>query len=289
MTGFGTASELVDGCRYVAEVRAVNGRYFKCHIRLPEDLQGIESSLEEVASAFLDRGTVTVTIRISGGDMEAGAAVNQVAVEQYLKQLKPVAEAHGLAVQLSDVLPLPGAVTSEDEELKRTKALPVLQKLVESACQEVNSMRTREGEALRSELDGLLSEIRNGLDVIRERAPVVIELYEERLRQRMEAMLATVGATVKDEDLIREVAVFAEKSDIAEEISRLGGHIDHFQELVASESGEPAGRKLDFLSQEMLRETNTIGSKCLDSDVSRQTVLIKGAIDRLKEQVQNIR
>jgi len=289
MTGFGTASELVDGCRYVVEIRAVNGRYLKCHVRLPEELQGIETSLEEIASRLLDRGTVTITVRLGGGAMEPSAVINSEAVEHYLEQLRPLAEDKGLNLQFSDLLDLPGVVTTEDEELRRNKAAPSIQNLVKSACADLDGMRRREGEALQEELKGILDEIRSDLEVIRERAPIVVDLYEARLRQRMETLLSTVGSTVGTDDLVREVAVFAERSDIAEEISRLGGHLDHFHELLNSDSQEPVGRTLDFLAQEMLRETNTIGSKCLDGDVSRRIVVIKGAIDRIKEQVQNIR
>ena len=289
MTGFGTASELVDGCRYVVEIRAVNGRYLKCHVRLPEELQGIESGLEEIASKLLDRGSVTVTVRIGGAALEPVAVINPDAVKHYLGQLKPLAEGLGMEVQLADVLSLPGVFTSEDEEHRRNKANPVLQRLVKAACGDLDLMRRREGEALQSELTSILAEIRAALELVRERSPIVVNLYQERLRQRMETLLSTVGSTVGSEDLVREVAVFAERSDIAEEVSRLGGHLDHFQELMCSDSEEPVGRTLDFLAQEMLRETNTIGSKCLDSEVSRSTVLIKGAVDRLKEQVQNIR
>lgn len=289
MTGFGTASELVDGCRYAVEVRSVNGRYLKCHVRLPDELQGLEPGLEDIASKLLDRGTVTVTVRTSGSVMAAGGSIDQKAVEHYLDQLTPLADSRGLSLNLSDVLVLPGVVTNTDEELARTKAAPLLQRLVEAACHDLDMMRRREGEALQGEFSSILSEIRTALEIVRERSPVVVKLYEERLHQRMETLLSTVGSTVGSDDLVREVAVFAERSDIAEEVSRLSGHLDHFQELMSSDSEEPIGRTLDFLSQEMLRETNTIGSKCLDSEVSRRTVLIKGSIDRLKEQVQNIR
>ena len=103
----------------------------------------------------------------------------------------------------------------------------------------------------------------------------------------MEALLSDVGKEVNDADLLREVAVFAERADISEEISRLGGHLEQFRELVGSDNYDPIGRTLDFLAQEMLRESNTIASKCLDGDTSRRIVEIKGAVDRIKEQVQN--
>ena len=289
MTGFGTASDQVDGCRFVVEVRAVNGRYLKCHVRLPDEFQGLEQGLEEIVSKKLDRGTVTVTVRISGVDLSAPNAIDASAVERYLDQLIPLAEDRGLTVRLSDVLVLPGVITGVDEELKRNQAMPVLNNLVESACADLDGMRRREGGTLHRDLESILGEINSALKNVHERSPVVVKLYEDRLRQRMQTLLDSIGGTVSEEDLVREVAVFAERSDIAEEVTRLGGHLDHFQELISADSEDPIGRTLDFLAQEMLRETNTIGSKCLDGEVSRHIVLIKGSIDRLKEQVQNIR
>ena len=289
MTGFGTATETVDGCRFVIEARAVNGRYLKCHIRLPEEFQGLEQGLEEIVSRSLDRGTVTVTVRVTGSSLDSGGSLDAAALNRYIEQLKPVSEKHGLSIQIADMLELPGVLVAQVDDDTRGRVVEIMHRLLQQACDELDGMRCREGETLQHDLQGSLDEIRTALDFIRERSPVVVTLYEERLRQRMESLMSSVGATVADEDLVREVAIFAERSDIAEEIIRLGGHLDHFQELMNSDAGDPLGRTLDFLSQEMLRETNTIGSKCLDSEVSRRTVLIKGAIDRLKEQVQNVR
>ena len=289
MTGFGTATETVDGCRFVIEARAVNGRYLKCHIRLPEEFQGLEQGLEEIVSRSLDRGTVTVTVRVSGTSPDSGAVLDAHALDRYIEQIKPVSDKHGLSIQIADMLELPGVLIPQVDDESRGRVVAIMHALLQQACDELDVMRCREGETLQHDLQGSLDEIREALEFIRDRSPVVVKLYEERLRQRMESLLSTVGATVADEDVVREVAIFAERSDIAEEIIRLGGHLDHFQELMESEVGDPVGRTLDFLSQEMLRESNTIGSKCLDSDVSRRIVLIKGAIDRLKEQVQNVR
>ena len=289
MTGFGAATDTVDGCRFVVEMRAVNGRYLKCHIRLPEELQGLEQGMEEIVSNSLDRGTVTVNVRTSGASLDSGDSLDTNALERYLEQVKPISEKHGLTIQISDMLALPGVLVPNVDEGSRGKIAEIMHRLLKQACSDLDVMRCREGEILQTDLQGCLDEIRAALDFIRERAPVVVNLYEDRLRQRMESLLSSVDATVADEDVIREVAIFAERSDISEEIIRLSGHLDHFQELMVADAQDPVGRTLDFLSQEMLRETNTIGSKCLDSEVSRRIVLVKGAIDRLKEQVQNVR
>src|SRR5262245_19280053 len=134
----------------------------------------------------------------------------------------------------------------------------------------------------------LRASIAERLAGIAARAPQVVESYQARLRQRMESLLAEVGASVRDEDLLREVAVFAERSDIAEEIVRLGSHLEQFREIIDCDDREPSGRTLDFLAQEMLREANTIASKSSDAEISRRIVEIKGGIDRIKEQAANV-
>jgi uncharacterized protein (TIGR00255 family) len=126
------------------------------------------------------------------------------------------------------------------------------------------------------------------LAVIRDRAPQVVADYQSRLHERVNALLEELGRTIDPADLIKEVAIFAERSDIAEEVSRLSAHLDQFAELLSREDGKPVGRTLDFLTQEMLREANTIASKSGDAEISRSIVEVKGAIDRIKEQVQNL-
>ena len=149
-------------------------------------------------------------------------------------------------------------------------------------------MRSREGRTTHDQLHEHCRQIADRLTKVAQRAPVVVEHYQQRLQERINALLAESGSAIGQEDLIREVAVYAERSDISEEVSRLQGHLQQFAEILNAEKGEPAGRTLDFLSQEMLREANTIASKCLDIDISREIVQIKGAIDRIKEQVQNV-
>ena len=150
------------------------------------------------------------------------------------------------------------------------------------------AMRSREGIALHDDLAGHLDFIAERLAQINEFAPGVVGDYEKRLKVRMESLISDSGAEIDHGDLIREIAVYAEKTDIAEEISRLGEHLIHFRDMLGDESGRPIGRTMDFLAQELLREANTIASKSPDAKMSRLIVEIKGAIDRIKEQVQNV-
>jgi uncharacterized protein (TIGR00255 family) len=148
-------------------------------------------------------------------------------------------------------------------------------------------MRTAEGTALRDHVRSCAATLGDRLAAVRERAPRVVAAYQERLRQRVNALLAEVGAAVEPSDLLREVAIFAERSDIAEEVSRLSAHLAQLDSLLSDANPEPVGRTLDFLAQEMLREANTIASKSADAEISRHVVDMKTAIDRIKEQAQN--
>ncbi|MFK7960953.1 MAG: YicC/YloC family endoribonuclease [Phycisphaerales bacterium] len=290
MTGFGAASREVDGRLYSVEIRSLNARYYKGQVRLPDELSGLEAELEATLSRKLSRGSVTMVVKFGDRSAAAAGVINLPAVSRYMQQLSDVPGLDGkrFHVDLGTVLQLPGAVHDSPAEGRLDEARPVLTALLDDACDELIGMREREGEALLDELSRHHREIHEHLTVIRERAPEVVHQYQERLRSRMNALLEEAGATARDEDLLREVAVFAERSDIDEEVTRLAGHLDQFDELIRADGTRPVGRTLDFIAQEMLREANTIGSKCLDTEVGRRTVEIKGRIDRLKEQVQNV-
>ncbi|MHC4128363.1 MAG: YicC/YloC family endoribonuclease [Planctomycetota bacterium] len=290
MTGFGVASAEVDGARYVVEVRSLNSKYFKALVRLPEDLQGLEGELEPVLARRLSRGSVVLTVRFSDVSADAAARINAKALRQYLEQLQSAAGSGqgDLNIDMGAVLSLPGVVISDTGEALIERARPVLLGLVDKACMRVLAMRNREGVTLHDELHKHRRQIADRLAVIGRRAPEVVVQYRLRLRERIDALLAESSSALRDEDLIREVAVYAERSDITEEVARLQGHLEQFAEIIDAADEEPSGRTLDFLSQEMLREANTIASKCLDVEISREIVEVKGGIDRIKEQVQNV-
>jgi len=290
MTGFGVAADDDDGARYVVEVRSLNSKYFKAITRLPEELQGLESEIESAVSKRLNRGSIVLTVRFADSSADAAAQINSKALESYLKQLMEVPEIDHVStrIDLGALLTLPAVIVAGTGERILDRARPILTRLVASACDGVISMRAREGEALHKILHTYCQNVADRLKAIASRAPTVVELYQKRLRERINTLLAENGGAVKDEDLIREVAVYAERSDIAEEIIRLQSHLQQFAEIIDANDGEPAGRTLDFLSQEMLREANTIAAKCLDAQISRDIVEVKGAIDRIKEQVQNV-
>ena len=290
MTGFGSASCDANGTHYLVELRSLNNKYFKALVRLPEELQGLEAELEAKIGSRLTRGSVVATVRFSDSSADAAAQINVNAVQRYLDQLLsvPGLDHESARVDLGALLNLPGVVMADTGEELLERARQVLMKLVDEACDSVLAMRTREGRTLYQDVNKHLHQIADRLRIVALRAPAVVEDYQRRLRDRINALLAESGSTLRDEDLIREVAIYAERSDIAEEVSRLQGHLEQFAEIMDAKDNEPSGRTLDFLSQEMLREANTIASKSSDGEISRRIVEIKGAIDRIKEQAQNI-
>ncbi len=290
MTGFGAASTEVDGAHYAVEVRSLNNRYFKSQVRLPEEIQGLESELESILARTLVRGSVVLTVKCADVSPDAAARINQGAIERYLNQ---VLAAEGMdhakvRVDLAALLALPGVLVQDPGTDRLEKARGVLKDLVEKACEGVLAMRTVEGESLHADLSKHCDLVADRLSFIQQHAPQVVAQYQERLQQRMNALLAEIGKEAREEDLLKEVASFAERADIHEEIARQHGHLEHFRTIIDADEPEPAGRTLDFIAQEMLREANTMGSKCLDADISRRIVEMKGAIDRIKEQVQNV-
>ena len=291
MTGFGEAARAHEGIHYSLEVRSLNNKYFKATIRLPEQLQGLEPVLESELRQRLNRGTVTAIGKCSDTSENAAYTINRAALEKYVAELlaAPSVAQGKVTLDTASLLALPGVLAPPDEgEGRLSRARDVFVNLVEDACAHLISMRKREGLMLSEELLEHARVMEEALLRIGDRAPLAVSVFEERLRTRMQAMLNEAGLNHEPADLIREVAVHAEKSDIAEEIARLGAHINQFRELIARDGTEPIGRTLEFLAQEMLREANTIASKSSDAEISKDTVAIKGAIDRIKEQVLNI-
>jgi uncharacterized protein (TIGR00255 family) len=290
MTGFGSATADAEGCRFSVEIKSVNNRFFKATVRLPEELSTLETELETAVAKRLGRGSVMVLVRFVPGGSVAAVEVNPDAARTALTALMAALPAElrdRATVDLGALLAVPGVLRTDGVEKLVEMARPVLTRLVDEACDRVLAMRTREGESIYRELLKFGEAIRTALGSVGERAPLATSAYQERLRTRMNSLLAEVGATAAEQDLLREVAVFAERSDVAEEVARLTGHLHQFEQVISPKHAEPAGRTLDFLSQEMLREANTIASKSQDVEIARRVVEMKTAIDRIKEQAAN--
>lgn len=290
MTGYGEAYHTDEGVSYALEIRSLNNRYLKTSIKLPEHLQFLETEVERILRDRLGRGSVTCSVRIRNTSAAAAHEINTSALQSYIEQLNAInAETGngGASLDLVAMMNMPGVcqprIAGDDA---KEQWWEILHKLTDQAIDGLLVMRRNEGKALREDLLKHIVDLRERIVFIESRAPEVIKLYNERLQQRVDNLLSGVQLKLDEESLIREVAIYAERCDISEEIARLGSHIDQFTKLC--DSRELAGRKLDFLAQEMLREANTIASKANDSEIARQVVEVKALIDRLKEQVQNV-
>jgi uncharacterized protein (TIGR00255 family) len=283
MTGYGTAERTTDAVRIVVELRSVNNRYFKANIRLPEGLGGLEARIEGLLRHAVSRGTVTVNVSVEPRGAAARVPVNTDLLDAYRRDLAAAAP----GVTDDALLALPGVVGQEEGRLTGIEDLPdEIEAAVREALERLNGMRDAEGRATADDMAGALAEIERRSAAVTDRAPQVVEEYRRRLQERIETLLDGMEVAPDDQVLAREVAFFAERADVNEELARLASHVHQFRELF--EASGPVGRKCEFIAQEMYREVNTIGSKSNDAQVAREAVDIKVCVDRLREQAQNV-
>lgn len=291
MTGYGEARAEEDGVTYRVEIRSLNNRYFKASIKVPEPFQRYETNIDKHLRSRLGRGSVAYSLRVKNENPSAAYEINTVILAEYVRQLKEVAGTDGTAcIDLARLVEVPGIFQPPDINGDILDAhFEIARRLTEEAIDKLIEMRKTEGRALLADLQEQCAEIRTRIAEIQKRAPSVVEEYRKKLQSRIQLLLDGIDGTnveLYQDALSREVAIFAERCDINEEISRITSHMDQFVELC--DAPELTGRKLDFLAQEMLREANTIGSKSNDAEISRAVVEVKAAIDRIKEQVQNV-
>lgn len=288
MTGYGSARVSENGTCRELEIRSVNNRYLKLAIKLPEHLQFAETDVDRFLRGKVARGSVSLSLRMRT-DAGSSPPVDVGLLQQYVTALSQVRLPTGVqpVIDLATIASLPGVSGpgNLDEEARRREVETVLS-LAGKALDAMLVMRRDEGRTLRSDLLSCCGAIRERLANIAERAPGVVNEYRDRLRTRVSTLMQGGGFELEADALAREVAIYAERCDISEEIHRLTSHLGQFSELC--DRGEQVGRTMDFLAQEMLREANTIGSKSNDAAIARSVVEIKGLIDRVKEQVQNV-
>jgi uncharacterized protein (TIGR00255 family) len=291
MTGFGDAACEADAVHYSVEIRSLNNRYFKLIIRMPDEIAALEPELDSLVRQKLTRGSITLNISMRSREASLGYEINRQMLSDYYQSLQSIRTERGAgeaSIDLSSLLMLPGVIQPPVTGDLVDRCRPVIRRLTAEACDKLIVMRQREGQSLYEDLMAHRRTIAERLALVAERAPLVIEEYHQRLRNRIDDLLARAELKVGEVDLIKEVGVFAERSDISEETQRMSAHLDQFEQIMVRDGDEPAGRTLDFLAQELLREANTIASKSNDAQISRVIVEIKGAIDRIKEQVQNV-
>lgn len=289
MTGYGEAQGEVEGVSYVVEVKAVNHRYFKTIIRLPEPVAFLEEDIEKLLRKNLSRGMVNYVLKLKDVSANVLFDIDEAALRAVLEKLERVWSSAGLkgAIEVGSLLSLPGIIrpTLPEKEVAGRIRRKVLE-ISRQAIGRLKQMRAAEGVALEGDLKRHCQVIKKDLERIRARSVLLVRGYARKLKKRADELLAEAKLRLDEETLAREVAVFADRSDISEEVSRLESHLEQLVKTCRADG--QAGRRLDFISQEMLREANTIASKASDAEITRCVVDIKCQIDRIKEQVQNV-
>jgi uncharacterized protein (TIGR00255 family) len=289
MTGYGEAQGEVNSVSYLVEIKTLNHRYFKTIVKLPELVAFLEEDIEKLLRKNLSRGTVNYVLRLKNTSVKALFDIDETALQAVVEKLNRAGSSAGVkgAIDISNLLSLPGIIqpATPDKKLAGQIKEAVLE-ISRKAIDKVKQMRATEGNFLEADLKKHCSAIEQDLGQIRARRATVLQEYSTKLRQRVDTLLAEAKLKLDEETLAREVAIFADRSDISEEVARLDSHLQQF--VQCCQANEQAGRRLDFIGQEMLREANTIASKASDTEIIRCVVDIKCWIDRIKEQVQNV-
>ena len=282
MTGHGQASVEKDQFRVAVEVRTVNNRFLKTSINTDLNTE-IESRVEQGLKAAIRRGSVSVRIKAENLQSNQRSRLNSAVIQSYWTQLSEIAGG-SQSVNVESLLTLPGVIEDVDET-DQEEIWPVVETALEEALKRLTEMRATEGGAMKVDMLANIDAIQTELAGVEKLAPTVSEAYSKRLTERINKLLEKFDVTVTASDVIKEVGIFADRSDVSEETVRLSTHLDQFRLVIDQPT---PGKKLDFLVQEMLRETNTIGSKANNSDIAKHVVEIKTAIERIREMVQNI-
>ncbi|HEX5581019.1 MAG TPA: YicC/YloC family endoribonuclease [Gemmatimonadaceae bacterium] len=289
MTGFGSAEGPLGRGRVTVEVRAVNHRFFNPSLKLPSRLQRWETEVRELLRRRVARGHVTLTARIEDAPT-AGVMVDEARAAAYVSSLRDLSDRLGLegGVDLATLLRLPDVLrpVSEDDAAPAEDGPTELMDVVARAADELIVMRRAEGERLAAELRERLAVMEGAMERVAARAPERLVEHRDRLRASVREL--TEGLAVDEQRLAQEIALLADRLDVQEEVARFAGHLAAFREALDVDGGEPVGKRLGFLLQEMLREVNTTGSKANDAAMLREVLLLKEELERVREQVENV-
>lgn len=288
MTGFGSASRRGRGLDLEVEIRSVNHRFLSLKQNLPEGFGKAEGEIERLVRARIGRGSVTVSVSVKAASGPGAPLPDLATLRATARRLREIGKALGLKGDLtfSDLLSIPSLWSESRANGPAADLWPRIRPLVARAVDALAASRAREGAKIARDLQARLDAIEERLDRIQERAPEVVAAYERKLEERIRALLSQKGMDGARADVIKEVALHADRVDISEEIQRLRAHIGEFRKILGLKG--QVGRRLDFLCQEMGRETNTILSKGNDTRISALGVEIKTEIEKIKEQVENV-
>jgi len=286
MTGFGRAEKLIETFDIKAQIKSVNHRYSDFNIRMPKCYSFLEDKIRMRASEYISRGKIEININIDQKESDdREITLNMPVAESYLKALRQLSEL-GIQddVRVSTLSKYSDIFNIEYKEVDEDEIWKMIDSVLTEALEEFVKMRQEEGLRLEADIDFLLTEIEKYLEKVEELAPQSVENKRQRLLTKIQEYLD--DAQIDHSRIVQETAIFADKVAIDEETTRLHSHINEFRKAIKSD--KPIGKKLDFVIQEMNRETNTIGSKCNELEITRNVVEIKSEIEKIREQIQNI-
>ncbi len=292
MTGFGRAEIKDDENTILVELRSVNNKYLKINTRIPESLMGYEDRIERLLKKELVRGTINLTIEYKVCDLVPKCVINKDALKEYHNVISEAGKEvfSRQDISLDNLISLPGVLEFKKEagngKIQNDGFWKELEQLIRLSVDDLNTMKAAEGRNLQIEIEKWKTRILELLDEIETMAPNVVLEYSKRIQERVFSLLKDTENKIEKNDLNREIAIFADRCDISEELGRLRSHISLFDNVIENE--EPNGRKLEFILQEMFREANTIASKANNADIIKDVITIKTEIERIKEQVLNV-
>ena len=286
MTGYGRETSESVQWKVTVEMKSVNNRFLDITVKMPKQYNPLEDSIKKEISAVLNRGHVDAYITVEEvGERKQSIAVDMDLALDYCRAMKEIAEATNLPYQinLTDVASYYGVMTAQKEESDLDELWETMRVAVKGSLKQLFDIRVTEGSKLAVDIESRLDILAGIREKILVRSPLVVADYREKLTQRIQDVLGEVE--IDQDKLLNEVAFFADKADIAEELTRLKSHFEQFRDNLVKD--EPVGRKLDFILQEINREINTIGSKANDTEISHLVIEAKGELEKIREQVQN--
>ena len=287
MTGYGSAKGSCQGLNISVELKSVNNRYLDCSVRLPRGFLFAEDAVKAKVQSHIARGKVDVFIGIDSTGTDAVLVkVNEQLAAGYVAAIRQLSESFGLESSLSALAlgRMPDVLTVEKQDADAEMVTAAIAEITEQALAAYDAMRVREGEKLRDDISGRLNTIEAYVGEVERRSPETVKEYRERLWRKMTEVLQNTA--VDEQRILLEAGIFADKVAVDEETVRLRSHIAQMRSML--DEGSPIGRKMDFLVQEFNRESNTIGSKCNDSAVTKIVIELKSEIEKIREQIQNI-
>lgn len=288
MTAYGRGEIQQEGILFIAEIRSLNNRYRDIILRIPKNYQALENELKSVITSRIRRGRIEVTIQIEKDAEESldNLELNWPLVNTYFKFFNEMNERFGLnqEIKIDSLLQLKDAILLKPNEADVEKVTSGLEEVLRLSLDSLDVMRMKEGEAIQADIIERLTLVEGLLNQVDFRAPILVEEYREKLTNKISHMLLDVE--LEESRFTQEVAFFAERSDITEEIVRIRSHLEQFREYLSRD--DALGRRLDFLIQEINREVNTLSAKASDSFISKLVVEMKAELEKLREQVQNV-